>query len=242
MIASAHQPHFLPWLGYFDKILRSEVFVVLDHVQFERQNFQNRTRIKARSGARWITVPVRQRSRDERIVDKEIDPAPDGDMPWGEKMFRTLENAYSRTKHFRDHRAFFREALLRPWTRLVDLDDALLRHLLAALDIRTPIVTSSSLGRIEGARSEMIVDLCRAVGADTYLSGSGGARDYLDLDLFERAGVRVEWQAFAHPRYPQLAPPAGFVPRMSAVDLLFNCGPESASILRSPPAFAEETP
>lgn len=238
MIASAHQPHFLPWLGYFDKIRRSDVFVLLDHVQFERRNYQNRTRIKTRAGERWLTVPVHQRSRAERIIEKEIDNAPDGKLPWGEKMIRTIENSYGKARYWGAHRGFFEDALLRPWTRLVDLNDALLTYLLAQLDVRTPVVRSSSLGHIPGARGEMILNLCRAVGAHTYLSGSGGSRAYVDVDLFERAGVQVVWQDFAHPGYPQLKPPDDFIPGLSVLDLLFNCGPESGAILRGKAAAA----
>lgn len=232
MIVGAHQPHFLPWLGYFDKILRSDVFVVVDHVQFERQNFQNRNRIKTRSGVQWVVVPVRQHSRDERIVDKRIDNKRDGRITWGEKIFRTLTHAYVKAPWFAAHRDFFGDVLTRPWSRLCDLDIEILRYFLAVLDIRTPIVRATDLGDIGGAKSEMILSICRALGADTYLSGSGASRSYLDLGSFESDQVQVTWQAFEHPQYPQLAPPSGFVPRLSAVDLLFNCGPDSAAILR----------
>src|SRR5271170_3619491 len=100
MIVSAHQSHFLPWLGYFDKIRRADLFVVVDHVQFERGDFQNRNRILTRSGVQWLTLPVRQRSRSERILEKEIDDRLVGGVSWGEKIARTLHHAYGRAPYF----------------------------------------------------------------------------------------------------------------------------------------------
>lgn len=241
MIVSAHQPHFLPWLGYLDKIRRSDLFILVDHVQFERQNYQNRTTIKTRAGAQTLTVPVRQRSRGERIFEKEIDNSPDGRITWGEKMLRTIHAAYGKARYFGDHREIMGDVLSRSWTRLVDLNEALLGYLLDAFDIRTPIIKSSSIEHLEGARGDMVLNLCRAVGADTYLSGTGGSRGYLDVPRFEEAGVRIVWQDFTHPVYPQLTPPEEFIPRLSAVDLLWSCGPESGAILRGELAAATAT-
>lgn len=241
MIVSAHQPHFLPWLGYLDKIRRSDLFVLLDHVQFERRNYQNRTHIKTRSGEQLLTVPVRQRSRSERILEKEIDNALDGKNTWNGRMLRTIHSAYGKARYFDAHRALLDDALSRSWARLADLNEVLLRYLLDAFDIRTPIIKSSSIKDLEGARGDMILNLCRAVGADTYLSGSGGSRGYLDAARFEEAGVQIVWQDFTHPVYPQLMPSEEFIPRLSAVDLLWNCGPESGAILRGELAPATAT-
>lgn len=242
MIVAAHQPHFLPWLGYLDKVRRADVFALVDHVQFERQNFQNRNRVKTRNGVQWVVVPVHRGCRDEPIREKRIDNKRDGKITWGERIFRTLENAYSRAPHFREHRDFFHRALTAPWSRLVDVDETLLRYILEQFRIATPLVRTSSLRGVAGAKSEMIASLCRALGATTYLSGSGGSRRYLDAGLFADAGIDVAWQQFRHPLYKQLEPPHGFVDRLSALDLLFNCGADSAAILQSAdtaaPAYA----
>jgi hypothetical protein len=228
---AAHQPHFLPWLGYLDKVQQADVFVVVDHVQFERQNFQNRTEIATPGGVQWLSVPVRRGSRDDRLIDKRIDNKPDGRTTWGQRTFRTLAHTYGKTPHFHRYGDVLEELLTRRWERLIDLNLALLDFLLDQLQIATPMVRSSSLSGISGARSDMIVSLCRALGADTYLSGSGGSRQYLDLDRFQRRGLWVEWQSFEHPRYPQAQTRAPFRARMSAVDLLFNCGPDSVELL-----------
>ncbi|MEZ0227255.1 MAG: WbqC family protein [Planctomycetota bacterium] len=242
MIAGAHQPHFLPWLGYLDKVRRSDVFVIVDHVQFERQNFQNRNRILGHAGPQWLVVPVRQRSRDERIVDKEIDDRRDGRTTWNEKLVLSLQHAYGRAPFFRPYFAELEALLLGPWSRLVDLDEALLRWFLDVFEIRARIVRSSTLPGIAGTKTQLIASMLGAVGATTYLSGAGGSRLYLDVDLLTARGIEVQWQTFEHPRYSQVHAPSSFVPKLAALDLVFNCGPASPAILRGEAAVEASAP
>ena len=239
MILAAHQPNFMPWLGYFDKMQKADVFVTVDHVQMERQSFQNRTRIKTGEGVRWITVPVVQESRDERLVDKRIDNSRDGRFRWGRKMSLTLKYAYQSARHYAEYAPVLDEILEGQWGRLADLNHALIDFYRAALMIRTPIVRSSEL-KISGAKSEMVLNMCRELGAHAYLSGAGASRNYLDAAAFERAGIEILWQDFPHPRYEQRPPSAPFVEKLSALDLLFNCGSESAAFFRARPAEAAE--
>jgi hypothetical protein len=227
MIVAAHQPNFLPWLGYFDKMAKSDVFVSVDHVQMEKQNFQNRTRIKTGDGDRWLTVPVVQRSRDELIMDKLVDNSRDGRFRWGRKASLALRYAYLAAPHYAGFGLEIERLLDRRWEKLSDLNHEMVGFLRDALKIRTPMVKSSTL-KLEGSKSEMVLNLCRAVGADTYLSGAGGSRGYLDLAAFERAGIWVLWQEYAHPSYEQHPAPERFVEKLSAVDALFNCGPRAA--------------
>lgn len=231
MIVAAHQPNFLPWLGYFDKMRKADLFVSVDHVQFERQGFQTRTRVRGGEGPRWITVPVVQESRDERIMDKRVDNSRCGRSRWGRKMLLTLKYAYQGTPHFAALEPALLKILDERWELLSDLNHALIELCRKALDVRTPMLKSSELG-VRGARSEMVLDLCRKAGADVYLAGGGASRRYLDLAAFEKAGIRVEWQEFAHPRYPQRPAGGEFVEKLSALDLVFNCGPDAGRILR----------
>jgi hypothetical protein len=226
MIVAVHQPCFLPWLGYLDRMARADLFIVLDHVQFERRNYQNRTRIRIDGQPHWLTVPVHQHSQLERITDKLIDN-PDGDDPhwWGANHARTLRHAYRDAPFLADYEPTLRRLLETRHERLVDLNASLLDFLRTALDIRTPLVRSSELA-VDGARSQLILNLCLAAGADTYLAGMGGSRHYLDVDAFAAAGVRIVWQDFAHPHYTQCGGNDGdFVPGLSAIDYLFNVGP-----------------
>lgn len=231
MIVAAHQPNFIPWLGYFDKMRKADLFITVDHVQFERQSYQNRCLIKAGGAARWITAPVLQRSRAESIADKLVDNSRQGRFRWGRKMFLTLKYAYGAAPYFGAFEPLVKEILDARWERLEALNARLIDVCRGALGIRTPMIPSSSL-KAGGTRSEMVLNLCRAVGADAYLSGSGGSREYLDVKAFERAGIRVLWQKFEHPLYGQCPPGGGFVANLSAFDLLFNCGPQSREIIR----------
>ena len=229
MIVAIHQPHFLPWLGYLHRMARADLFVLLDHVQFERRNYQNRTMIRVDGEARWLTVPVIQRSQKERITDKRVDNRESGARRWAPRQLSTLRYAYRGAEYLRLYVDELAELLETPWERLVDLDQAGLELLRRAFGIRTPMLTSTELGA-EGTRGELILNVCRAVGADTLLAGLGGSRGYLDHAAFARAGVRVVLQEFRHPVYRQCGG-GPFTAGLSALDLLFNCGPASRRLL-----------
>jgi hypothetical protein len=230
MIVAIHQPHFLPWLGYLHRMMQADLFVLLDHVQFERRNYQNRTQIRVDGTPRWLTVPVVQRSQLECIIDKAIDNPPAEETRfWGSNHYQTLKHAYRNAPFLELYMPQLRELLGTRCERLVDLNQRLLDFLRESLGIRTPLARSSELA-VPGQRADLILNICREVGADTLIAGNGGSRGYLDVDAFERAGVKVVWHDFRHPRYPQAGSP-DFIPGLSAVDLLFNCGPLSRNIL-----------
>ena len=234
MIVAVHQPHFLPWLGYLDRMLQADLFIVLDHVQFERRNYQNRTRILLDGQPHWLTVPVMQHSQQERVVDKQIEnPAKEELRWWGSNHYQTLSHANRKAPYFANYAPALRKILESRWERLVDLDRVLLDYLRDALDIRTPLLTSSELG-VGGRRSELILNLCQAVKADTFITGMGASRTYIDRQAFADAGIAVTSQEFVHPEYKQCGGGA-FVPGLSATDLLFNHGPASREILRGEP-------
>lgn len=216
------QPGYLPWLGFFDQMRRVDVFVHYDDVQFDKHGWRNRNRVKAPSGPHWLTVPVRHHGKP-RILDVEID----GRAPWARRHIGTIRQFYAQAPFVDRYMGPLEEVLLRGWDRLVDLDLAVATRMAEWLGVRTQIERSSSLG-IEGERSERLLRLCQHFGAERYLSGSA-ARVYLDVDLFARHGIEVAWQDFVHPTYPQQH--GAFVPYLSAIDLLLNCGDQSAAIL-----------
>jgi hypothetical protein len=225
LIITIHQPHYLPWLGYLHRMASADLFVLLDHVQFERGNYQNRTMVRVNGAAKWLTVPVVQRSQKERIVDKHIDWTDDV----GKKHFLTLRHSYADSAHFVEHSRELRRIYETKWQRLVEMNDALLAYLRDAYGIRTPLVRSSELA-VEGAKGELILNICKAVGADTLLVGLGGSRHYLDREAFAREGVQLEYQNFSHPQYKQCGAEP-FIPGLSAVDMLFNCGRQNLQAL-----------
>ena len=238
MIVAAHQPNFIPWLGYFDKMAKADLFVNVDHVQMERQSFQNRVKIKTGEGPRWITVPVVQESRDERIVDKKIDNSRDGRFRWGRKMLLTAKYAYQSAPHWAAVEPGLTAILDARWEKLADLNARMIEYCRGALAITTPMIKSSDL-KLTGAKSEMVLNLCKEVGADAYLCGAGASKGYLDVAAFERAGIRVIWQEFTHPRYAQVPSPETFVERLSALDAIVNLGPAAADAFRKTGSLQE---
>ena len=230
MIVAAHQPAYLPWLGYLAKLAAADVFVVMDELQYEAQNFQNRNRVKLARGAAWLTVPLLRGSLHDRILDKQIDNAGNPRQHWQRRTWRTLELHYGRAPYFRTYADELRDVYTRTWTSLVELDLHMLDLARRWLAITTPIIRSSSLG-LGGAKTDRIIELCRAVGARTYLSGTGGSTSYLDVDMLARACITTRWHRFVHPVYPQRFAARGFVPKLAFLDLVLNCGPASRDVL-----------
>ncbi|MGE5469644.1 MAG: WbqC family protein [Bacteroidota bacterium] len=230
MILAAHEPGFLPWLGYLDRMRQADLFIVLDHLPYNRCAYHNRARILLNGLPHWLTIPVMQGLPDERIVDKRIAYPAIGRGRWGGcKLVRTLRYAYRQAPFFDVYAPGLLEILASRPRRLVDLDRQMLTFLRMALDIRTPLINSSELN-ITGSRSQLIVNLCLAAGADTYLAGMGRSRHYLDQSAFAAAGIKISWPDFQHPVYGQGGNGA-FVPGLSAIDLLFNHGPQSRQLL-----------
>lgn len=227
MMAAIHQPHYLPWLRYFDKIARSDVFVVLDTVQYCKNGWQNRNRVKTASGTALLTVPVTRQS------DTAIDEAAVCDNGWRKKHWRTLEQAYCKAPYFHEHAPFLEHVYARPWTRLGNLNRYMLEYFVTALGIRTPVVYASEM-RAPGAATERLINLIRACNCDRYYSGAYALEQYLDARMLADAGIALELQSWTSPIYPQLHGP--FEPDLSIVDLLMNCGPRSLDILLGGPS------
>ena len=227
MTASAHQPHYLPWLGYFDKIASADRFIVLDRVQFKKNDYQNRNRIKGPNGPLWLTVPVLTKGRNaQRLCDVEINSR----QRWQRKHWRSLEISYGKAPYWEELAGGLRSFYEQEWTRLVDLNLALLRHLLQVLGIATPLLLESEMGSL-GTSSQRLVHLCRQAGASCYLAGAGG-RAYMDDGCFATAGLAVNYQQFQHPSHRQQYMKQGFVSNLCVLDLLFNEGPKSLALLR----------
>lgn len=230
MIVAAHQPHYIPWLGYLDKMAKADLFVVMDDLKFAGRNFHNRQRLKLVSGATWLTVPIAHGSATDRILDQRIAAMCGNRAHWQWRHWRMLEVNYGHAPYFATYADELHHVFTRPWKNLIDLDLHMLELARRWFDIRTPIVRSSQL-RLAGTRTDRLVDLCKRVGASAYLTGSGGSTQYLDAEQVGRAGIRLIWQHFDHPEHEQRYPSTGFTPRLGFLDLLLNCGPASRDIL-----------
>jgi len=224
MRIAIHQPQFLPWLGYLDKIDRAELFVVLDSVQFKKNEWQNRNRIRIAQGWQWATVPVLH-DFGQHIKDVRINQTTD----WRAKHLKALEMHYAQAAHREPVMAGLRAIYAQAWDRLADLNMAVLRWLLGEFGIKTPVRLSSDM-QLPEEPTERLIGICRTVGATSYLAGAG-AKGYMDFKKFEAAGIPVEVQEFQHPVYRQCYEP--FVPGLSAIDLLLTCGGQSLHSLRS---------
>lgn len=224
MIVAIHQPQYLPWIGYFDKIDCADVFVLLDNVQYKKNEWQNRNRIKTSQGWQWITVPVLYKY-PEKINEVKINNTVD----WRKKHLNALTYNYSKAPFFEKHRKFLEKTFSTNWEFLVEINTHVIQYLINALGINKKIILASSLRLREGP-TDRLIDICKHVQADTYLSGKDGAK-YMNLDAFAQAKIKVIFQDFRHPIYPQLYEP--FEPLMSIVDLLFNHNHNSLKIIRS---------
>jgi WbqC-like protein family len=227
-----HQPQYLPWLGYVAKWAAADLLIVLDTVQYEKNGWQNRNRIKTAGGARWLTVPVRV-----RLGTRIADVALDCEQPWASRHLRALEHAYADAPYWRVHRDALMTLYEPAWDRLSPVAVASATWLGRALGVGTPVRLASSLAVDDDDPTGRLIALCRAVGADTYLAGGHGAR-YLDGTRFAEAGIRVLYQSYSHPVYAQQH--GDFVPFLSTLDLLLMHGDASLAILRRGDAWSEE--
>jgi hypothetical protein len=213
----------MPWLGYFNKIQQSDTFVFLDTVQFKKNEFQNRNKIKTAQGWMWLTVPVSYKypqHMDEVNINNGVD--------WHKKHLRTLTINYQKSTFFLlvfpEVERFYSERI----ESIAALNRMSVIMLLNLLGVAKEPVLASALGDFPEESSERLAAICAALGADTYLSGAGG-KAYLDQVPFNTRGIKVVFQEFQHPVYPQLY--GDFIPNLSLLDLLFNCGPDSLNIL-----------
>ena len=219
MQVTIHQPEHLPWLGFFNKMAKADTYVILDNVQYRKGYFQNRNKILGTNGEQWISVPVQGKGRmDSTILDMQI--AEERNPKWRRKYLNTLYLSYRNHPYFSLHFPFFEGLMEKNIMSLRDFNLEIIYYFADFLDIHPKFVKASDLS-IEGKKSDLVLSICKNLGADTYISGPSGA-DYMKLEDFEREGIAVTFQHFIHPVYPQLHTEE-FIPYLSTLDLLFNC-------------------
>lgn len=223
MIVTVHQPQYLPWLGYFDKIDKSDIFVILDNVQYKKNEWQNRNRIKTANGWQWLSVPVLYKF-PQKINQVRINNGVD----WRRKHLNALSINYSKSPHLNKYRSFLEDTYLKEWEYLVDININFIDFFIQTMGVDTKTLLASKLHLREDPTYRLI-DVCKEVGANTYLAGKDG-RNYMDIESFEKENINIIFQDFQHPTYNQLF--GNFEPNMSVIDLLFNYGEESLNIIR----------
>ena len=223
MIVAIHQPQYLPWLGYFDKIRRANVFCFLDNVQYKKNDWQNRNRIKTAHGWQWLTVPVHYRY-PQKIREVTIN----NHGKWKNKHLQALISNYSRAHFFKEIADSLKQAYSENWESISELNIFLIKRLAAALGLGHKLFVKASDFTLSEDSTDRLVDICKKLKADTYLAGQDGVK-YMNMDRFEQSGIQVIIQDFQHPVYPQVF--GDFQSHMSVVDLLFNCGAKSLEII-----------
>ncbi len=218
MIVAGHQPNYLPWLGFFDKMRRADIFIIEDNIQYEHQGFTNRNKIMTSDGVRWLTVPIEHAKKP--LLINEVKIANKAQPSWRSRHWLTLKHNYCKAPYWSDFADFFEDTYQHEWDLLMELNMHIIRGVMGFLGIDKPLVLGSSL-RAEGKKTELIIAQCKKVGADTQLAGKGG-KDYIDNERFNQEGIKLVFQEFNHPVYTQTY--NGFVSNLSVVDYLFCAG------------------
>ena len=221
------QPTYLPWIGYFRIMKESDIFVFLDSVQYERQSWQCRNKIKTAQNWMWLTIPIKHNSNFLAIKDVEIDNS----SLWSLKHWKSIETCYGKSPYFDIYSDFFKGVYEKQWILLSELNISIIKYLAKQLGLSKTFLRSSELN-VSGKRTDLVLNICKFLGADRYVS-SVGAEDYMLRDnaeqLFKTADIQLDFLKYDSPVYPQLF--GDFIPQLSFIDCLFNCGPDSSRIV-----------
>ena len=220
MIVAIHQPEYLPWLGFFKKMMNVELFVFLDDVQFRKKGWQNRNRIRINDGTTLLSIPVHTHSYP-KINEVTID----NEKNWSIRHKKSILYNYARAPYFDEIKDFIESIFEKKFQYLVDLNTEIIKFIMNELEIKSKIVFSSEL-EISKKGSDRVIDICKAVGADHYITGTFWAESNLRVEEFKKSNIDVEFQKFQHPIYKQIH--GEFIPEMSIIDLLFNEGRKEA--------------
>ena len=228
MIVSIHQPNYLPWLGFFDKIKRSDLFVIFDDVQFPRgkKHFGHRNQIKTPNGAKWLSVPIKNKSDMVMFNGTLINY----ETTWQKDHCNLIKNNYQKTPYFNDYYQDIENIIMNEYKSLTELSTDLIRYFMTQLDIRTTIAYSSELSESWEKGSDKIFSILENTNATEYLTGSGpGSQRYIDEKEFDKMGIDLHWQNYECKEYNQLF--GDFIPYLSVVDLLFNHGKKAGEVI-----------
>lgn len=218
MKVSIHQPQYIPWLPYILKIEESNLFIILDSVDFQKNGIQNRNMIKTAQGAQWLTVPIKQKL-GQKINETEINNS----LPWRKKHWSSIITNYSRAPYFKKFGTDLEAVYLQEWTNLAEFNITMLELILTFFKVKSPVLKSSEMKAV-GKGSDLVLNLCKEAGATTYISGTGGM-GYLNQQAFVAENIELIFQSAQLPRpYNQLFPSMGFIADLTCLDILFNCG------------------
>jgi len=221
-----HQPQYFPYPGFFHKLSLAEKYVILDNTQYDKR-FTNRNRILAESDAIWLTVPINKKHKflpNNRVeINNEID--------WQTEHWKKIYHSYKNSSFFSNYSEYLKQIFSKKWEHLFELDFETLKKTIKWLGIKIEIIKESELN-INSQSTQRLVDICKQVGANTYISGKGlPNKQYMEKELFEKEGITLEYQNYTSVEYKQRNSES-FIPDLSILDLLFNCGENSMEIIR----------
>ena len=223
MKIAIHQANYFPYPGFFHKINQADVFVIQDDIKFVNK-ITNRNKIISSSGYTWINVPIKKGHQSLPIMDIKIN----NEIPWKKINFKKVCAGYNKAKFFHLYKDFFENLYKKEWNNIFDLNFETIKQVLIWLNIKTKIVIESELD-VSGQHTERLVNVCKKLGADTYISGIGGKK-YLDEKLFEKNKIILKYQNYNPIKYTQHMSKS-FIPNLSIIDLLANAGSESGKLL-----------
>lgn len=228
MVVAIHQPNFIPWLGYFYKLAHVQQFVFLDTVQYTKNSFINRNRIKLESGPSWLTIPISKGRLDQVISDVEINRNRD----WQRKHLHALTANYHRAPFFDEVFPLIRSeyASNKTVNNLADFNISMIQTICRYLGLCPILVRANELG-VQGKGTDLLVNICAKLGASIYLAGAGGVK-YQEDEKFAAAGILTQYSSFQLIKYNQLW--GEFVENLSVVDALMNCGQSTRALLNCP--------
>lgn len=224
LIAAIHQANYFPYPGFFHKLSKADIFVIQDDVQFD-ERFTNRNKIISSTGWTWITIPIKKHHKSLSIMEVEIND----DLSWRRLHWKKISSAYNRSKFFHLYKNYFEELYKKEWTSLFELNFQTVKKTIEWLGMKIETIKESEL-KVQGNASERLVNVCKKIGADTYLSGNRG-KDYLDEKLFEKNNINLIYQNYIPLPYEQNLSKS-FIPDLSIIDLISNMGPNSLQLIK----------
>jgi len=219
-----HQPYYLSYPGFFHKLALSDVFVIMDDVQYDKR-FTNRNRIITENDWIWITVPINKKHKFSKNLDVEINNETD----WKSHHWKNIFHSYHNLPFFDTYKDFFKKIYEKNWDLLFDLDFEIIKEMIKWLDLKIEIIRESELD-IHSESTQRLIDVCKKLDGQTYISGPGG-KNYLEEKLFEKNNLNLTYQNYHHPKYPQKMS-KNFIPDLSIIDMFFNIGPDSSKCIK----------
>jgi hypothetical protein len=225
-LVTMHQPNYLPWIGLFSKVMLTDCFVIMDTFKYTRHGITHRNKIRTNTGSGYLTIPISKEFATAKIKDVALPQ----DKAWQEIHWQSIYQNYVKTGFFKNYSNFFEKLYKQDFYYLWQINLDIIRYMLKSFEINVEIIMASDLNIDASLKhTDIIIAILKNIGVNTYLSGPSG-RDYLELEKFHQNNLNCRFAQFKHPVYKQRYP--GFVPNLSAIDLLFNIGPQSSHMIK----------